>query len=307
MTKKYRDIADVIPYSEQVDQTRVPAANDYLIERHVPELFLAPYHHHTSVEINFLEICEMDYSFSGTQTTLAPGHLTVFWGAAPHVVTDVRGSGLITNIYLSLGQFIRWGLPTEFVDAILTGAVLSTTAPKATDKLFMDRLYSEQDHKSRLWRRLHLTEIENRLRRLALEGWTTLLAPRTAPTHGELTSQALLHVEAMLRHIADNFTIPINVNDIAAAANLSQGRASDLFKQVMGVTIRQQLQRARLSHARMQLTETDAKIASVALDSGFASLSTFYEAFTSANRMTPAQYRSQARRGNPFVAEHSSL
>ncbi len=307
MTRYNRDAYDLIPYSEQVDQTRVPSPNDFLIERHVPDLFDTPYHHHTSVEINFLENCEMDYSFSGAQAQLKPGHITVFWGAAPHLVSSVRGRGLITNIYLSLGQFIRWGLPSDFMDDILSGAVISSRDVKQSDKVFMDGLIEEQDQKTDAWRRLHLTEIENRLRRLALEGWDILLAPRTTPIQGEITSQAMLHVEAMLRYIADNFTIAINVGDIAAASNLSKGRASALFKSVMGVTIKQQLQRARLSHARMQLTETDIKIASVALDSGFASLSAFYDAFVTENGLSPAKYRANARRSSPFVAEHSSI
>jgi hypothetical protein len=57
--QKLLDPADVVPYSEQVDKTRVPEANAFLIERHQPTLFDAPYHHHTSIELNFLQGCEM--------------------------------------------------------------------------------------------------------------------------------------------------------------------------------------------------------------------------------------------------------
>lgn len=301
------DLADLVPYSEQVDQTRVPAANDFLIERHVPTLFDAPYHHHTSVEVNFLQRCEMTYSFSGSPAQLTGDRITVFWGAAPHRVTNVDGVGLITNIYLSLGQFVRWGLPTELVDAVLSGAVISSKTEDPADRFLFDRLIAERENKSAAWRRVHLSEIEARLRRMALEGWSTLLTARAAPLPVELSAQAMMHVEAMLRFIADHFTIPINVEDIATASNLSATRASHLFRQVMGISIKQQLTRARLSHARMLLTETDAKVASIALDSGFASLSAFYEAFTKANKMSPAQYRTNGMRKNPFIAEHAKL
>ncbi|MEZ5536629.1 MAG: helix-turn-helix domain-containing protein [Thiolinea sp.] len=295
MSQKSNDLADLIPFSERVDKTRVPAANDFIIERHVPTLFDSPYHHHTSVEINFLQGCEMTYSFSGNEAHVTADSMTVFWGASPHRVTDVVGKGLITNIYLSLGQFVRWGLPTEMVDAILTGAVISSPNQNTYDKLLFERLYAEHKLKSATWTRLHLDEIETRLRRLALEGWDTIFAPGNTPKQMEVTSKAMLHVEAMLRYIADNFTIPINVTDIAQATSLSAGRARPLFKQVIGASIKQQLMRARLSHARMLLTETDTKIASIALDSGFSSLSAFYEAFTKANKMSPAQYRKNAR------------
>ena len=304
MSQKSSDLADLIPFSERVDKTRVPAANDFIIERHVPTLFDAPYHHHTSVEINFLQDCEMTYSFSGNEACLKANSMTVFWGASPHRVTNVVGKGLITNIYLSLGQFVRWGLPTEMVDSILGGAVISTSGNNGDDHRLFERLYAEHELKSATWTRLHLDEIESRLRRLALEGWETVFAPGNTPKQMEVTSQAMLHVEAMLRYIADNFTIPISVDDIAQAASLSAGRARPLFKQVIGVSIKQQLMRARLSHARMLLTETDTKIASIALDSGFSSLSTFYEAFSKANKLSPAKYRDNARYSKPVVVNY---
>ncbi len=307
MRQKTKDVSELVPFSDKVDQTRVPSANQFIIERHIPTLFDTPYHHHTSVEINFLQGCEMTYSFSGQEAQLQGDRLTLFWGAAPHRVFFVSGEGVITNIYLSLGQFVRWGLPTELVDTILSGAVISSKTPDPIDALFIDRLYSERGNDNPQWRRAHLAEIESRLQRLALEGWDTLLDARPNQTSSEITAQTMMHVEAMLRFIADNFTIPIKVEDIANASNLSVGRAGQIFSQVMGVSLKQQLMRARLSHARMLLTETNSKVASIALDSGFSSLSAFYEAFTKANAMSPAKYRSKARRSNPFLAEHGKL
>lgn len=302
-----QDEVDLIPFSEQVEQRLVPASNDYMIERHTPGFFHTPYHHHTSVEVNFLQNCEMSYSFSGSETTLVPERITVFWGAAPHRVANVTGKGQITNIYLSLGQFVRWGLPQDLVDAILTGSIICAKSDSTYDRMWFDRLIEERDQKSIAWRRTHLDEIELRLRRLALEGWDTLLKVPGHALQDEITSQAMLHVEAMLRHIADNFSIPITVANIAEAANLSVARAGKLFRQVMGVSIKQHLTRARLSHARMLLTETNAKVAAIALDSGFPTLSAFYEAFTKANGQTPAEYRKNAKKSNPFIAEHSRL
>lgn len=307
MQLELHSIDETVPFSDSVDQTRVPAPNGFIIERHRPTLFDTPYHHHTSVEINFLQGCSMSYSFSGKVAELRPDCLTVFWGAAPHRVFDVSGKGQITNIYLSLGQFVRWGLPANLVEAILSGAVISSGSSTEMDKMLIDRLFDERGNSSALWKRTHLSEIEVRLRRLALEGWTTLLASRANPTALELSAQTMMHVEAMLRFIADNFTAPINVADIAKSTNLSSVRAGQIFRQVMGIGLKQQLMRARLSHARMLLTETEAKINSISLDSGFSSLSAFYEAFVKATGMTPSKYRKEALRTNPFVASHSKL
>lgn len=289
------DAADYIPFSEQVDKTRVPEANAFLIERHQPKLFDAPYHHHTSIELNFLQNCEMVYSFSGQKAHLLPNQLTVFWGASPHRVNDVQGTGNITNIYLSLGQFMRWNLPSDLVQTILSGDVIKVKSPSDHDILFFDRLFHERKNASPAWRRTHLSEIENRLRRMALEGWNTLTELNKAPKQLEMTSRSMLRVEAMLSFIANNYTIPVNVSDIAEAANLSVGRAGHLFRDVMGVSLKQQLLRARLSHSRMLLAETDAKVATIALDSGFSSTSSFYDAFLKANGISPAKYRKNTR------------
>jgi AraC-like DNA-binding protein len=298
---------DLIPFSEQVDKTRVPKANDYLIERHVPDLFDTPYHHHTSVEVNFLQDCEMTYSFSGAPAPLKPDRLTVFWGAAPHRVIDVVGKGQITNIYLSLGQFIRWGLPKEMVDAVLGGAIIMAKPTLFNDADWFNRLYSERAQKTKPWQRVHLDEIEARLRRLALEGWETLVNVPGLALPEEISHQAMTHVEVMLRYVADHFTIPVTAQDIAAATNLSTPQANALFRQIMGTSMKQHLMRTRLSHSRMLLTETDSKVANIALDSGFATLSAFYEAFTKSTGETPAQYRRTARKVNPFMAKHSKV
>lgn len=296
---KAKDVSEVVPFSEQHDRTRMPAPNHFLIERHEPRLFNTPFHHHTSVEINFLENCEMVYSFSGVPVKVKPGELTIFWGAQPHRVLSVTPGGRITNIYLSLSQFLRWGLPEKFTEAIIAGTVTSAADTLFDDSEFFNRLWSERqsDKQDGAWRRMHLDEIGSRLRRLGLEGWNTLLDPHSASAILDSDARTINHVEAILRYIADNFTRPITVNDVATGVSLSSGRAMSLFKKVMGVSIKHHLTRTRLSNSKMLLSETDQKILTVALDSGFGSLSSFYEAFTEHNNGTsPAKYRRLMRR-----------
>ena len=295
-----RDVAEVVPYSEQHDRTRMPAPNQFIIERHEPAMFDAPFHHHTSVEINFLRGCEMEYSFSGVPVRVTRDSLTIFWGAQPHRVISVSPGGEITNLYLSLGQFLRWGLPEELVQAILAGTVIAGRTSSFDDTGLMDRLWNERerDRENGAWRRTHLDEISNRLRRLGLEGWDVLLDPRSASSVLDADVRTMNHVEALLRFIADNFNQPVSIADIAAGVSLSAGRAMTLFKEVMGVSIKHHLTRTRLSHAKMLLSETDQKIVNLSMDSGFGSLSSFYDAFAEHNEgMSPAKYRRTMRRG----------
>jgi len=280
-------------FSERVDAKRVPAPGSLLIERHQPRLFQTPYHHHTSVEINFLQDCTLGYSFSGQKVSVDPERLTLFWGAAPHRVVNVRGNGQTTNIYISLGQFLRWSLPVKLVEAVLSGCVISAQVNGGHDRLLMDRLFTERERDEANWRKLHLSELECRLRRMGHEGWDVLLSEAAADRRMLSSSASMLHVEGMLRYIAENFFRPVTVVDVVGAVNLSQGHAMKLFRQVIGLSIKEQLTRTRLSHALMLLSDTDEKILTIALDSGFRSLSSFYEAFSVAKGQSPGRYRAE--------------
>lgn len=290
-----RDISEIVPYSQQHDRGRIPAANQFIIERHVPGMFDSPFHHHTSVEVNFLEDCDMTYAFSGDTVPIRRGRIAVFWGAQPHRVTAVQDVGQITNLYLSLGQFLRWGLPDEMVRAILSGAVICARHSKSTDPGLFDGLWSERNRPGGHWQRMHLDEIEERLRRLGLEGWTTLLDPGRANKMLEVDPRAMRYVESLLRYVAENFSRPVTVSDVASAVNLSVSRANAVFRDVMGVSIKAHLTRTRLSHARMLLHETDQKILTIALDSGYRSLSSFYATFSAHTSVPPERYRKEGR------------
>ncbi len=289
------DIPEFEGNSEMVDLGRVPGLNRLLVERHRPLRFRAPYHHHTSIEINFLEGCNLEYSFSGRQVKLPPNRITIFWGAVPHCVTDVEGVGIITNVYLSLGRLLHWSLPSEMVNPLLAGCVISARTCPDSDAHLFERLFLERSREEVPWRRLHLAEVETRLRRIALEGWDELLDSDGDSQTLMAPAASMRHVELMIRFIADNHSSPINVGEIVESANLSQGHAMKLFRQIMGRSIKEHLTQTRLSHARMLLHETDAKIVTIAYDSGFRSLSSFYGAFVSTYGVSPARYRKDNR------------
>ncbi len=289
------DVSDIEGHSELVDLGRVPGPNRLLVERHRPLRFRAPYHHHTSIEINFLQGCHLEYSFSGRPVPLPPNRITVFWGAVPHCVTDVQGVGVITNVYLSLGQLLHWSLPSAMMKAVLAGRVISARTGPESDVHLFDQLYSERDREDIAWRRLHLAQIETRLRRIALEGWDEMLGSDGESRKLMAPAASMRHVESMIRFVADNYSRRIRVGEVVDSVNLSQGHAMKLFRQIMGRSIKEHLTHTRLSHARMLLHETDAKIVSIAYDSGFKSLSSFYGAFVSAYGISPGRYRKDNR------------
>lgn len=283
-------------YLEYSEPSLVPDRDNFLVQCHRPRKFVWPYHHHASIEVNFLDGCEMDYSFTGTAVTVKPGRMTVFWGAAPHRVIDVRGSGQVVNVYVSFSQVLRWGLPTPFVDALVGGDIIGADRDSPTDRVMFQRWADEYREGTPAWRKLIIGEVEMRFRRLALEGWSVLMQG-----HGEAravvgsSGAAMQHIEEMLRYIADNYASAITVTDVAEHVGLSANYAMTLFRRVIGMPIMEHVTRIRLSHAQMLLTNSDKKILTIAMDSGFGSLSSFYETFTSRTQKTPAAYRRESR------------
>ncbi|MHA3980795.1 helix-turn-helix domain-containing protein [Halovulum sp. GXIMD14794] len=280
----------------------VPDPSAVIMERHRPYPSPHPYHHHASIEINFLHDCAMEYSFSGQTVRLEPGHPTMFWGAAPHKVIRVEGDGRIVNFYVSLAQFFRWSLPLDFIDALLSGAVVTNARAARIDQLLFDRWADDCASDDPKLRALMVEELANRVRRMALEDWSLLRDGASGPNALAGKGRSMLHVETMLRFISDNFTAPITVTDVAEHADLSPRYAMTLFKRVMGVPIKEHLNQVRVTHACALLAGTDRKILTVAMDSGYRSLSCFYEAFGAHHPVTPAEYRRRVRQPRAALA-----
>ena len=275
-------LVDVVSYGENV-----------FLEHHQPEGSSDPYHTHPSIEINYLRECDMTYSFSGVEITIPRDRLCVFWAAYPHRPVSVTGKGTITNAYVSLKQFLDWPLSAKLVDQILSGALICAKTEKNYDLSLMTRWAREVGEMDAAWQRLHRQEIHARLARLDLEGWDVIASPRNATRHARIGGNAVTHFDKMLRFIAHNAFDPISVQDVADSAGISRNYAIELFRKMLGVTVKAYIIDLRIHHAKMMLADTNEKILSVAFDCGFASLSSFHEAFSKSTGITPAAFREQ--------------
>ena len=90
--------------------------------------------------------------------------------------------------------------------------------------------------------------------------------------------------------ISDNFMHNLNLDDICAAAGLSQAHLIRSFKMQFGMTPHAYLINRRIQHGRAQLRR-GMPIAEVALDAGFADQAHFQRAFKQHMAATPGQYR----------------
>jgi len=286
------------PTSESVSIGFAPPDLGVFLQHHQPIVEKNAYHFHPSVEVNLLVDCDMTYSFSGVEVLVKRGRLCVFWAAHPHCVIDIAGQGWITNAYVSLSEFLQWPLPQALVSQLLSGAVLSTGTESDSDYAMASRWACEVGNTDEKWQRLHALEVQSRLYRMALDGWEVLLGSRQATTKKIVGSRSIEPFERMLRYVAQHYADPIKVSHVAQAGGVSPSYAVTLFRKILGRTIKEHITDMRLFQARMMLTETDSKILTIALNSGFGSLSAFYEAFQSRSNLSPAAFRRNAEFGS---------
>ena len=265
------------------------AFGDFAIRRLTPGLMALP-HWHGHVEINILSGAAMTYDFDGARVTIPDGAAALFWAGVPHRVTNLAATpGLqpsLINIYLPLDRFLLMPQVTELQRDVLGGAVLllpSLSPDSAAIAQWEDDLASGDPQRIGLVE----TEINAVLRRAALGRPTRILDAGKST----LTETGRAHVVSMIRHIVENLDRPLSNAAIARVTGLHANYALNLFSSVLNMPMKQFVIRLRLTRARSLLQETSLPVNAIAAQSGFGSLSQFYDAFQKAYGMTPRGVR----------------
>jgi AraC family transcriptional regulator len=93
----------------------------------------------------------------------------------------------------------------------------------------------------------------------------------------------------------DNYSRELALEEIAAAAYLSEYHFARLFKQIMSVTPHVYLANLRLERARKLLTNTSLPISEISASVGYQSQSHFTKIFKSVTGLPPRLYREAAK------------
>ncbi|MBN2578719.1 MAG: DNA-binding transcriptional regulator [Pirellulales bacterium] len=103
------------------------------------------------------------------------------------------------------------------------------------------------------------------------------------------------HVAAALRFIRDHFRQTITIEEVVQESAASRRSLEIRFQRILGRSIREEIQRARLAWSKKLLLETNLSVEKIANVSGFSSLSYMSSVFRRELDLTPAQYRLQSR------------
>lgn len=98
-------------------------------------------------------------------------------------------------------------------------------------------------------------------------------------------------IEDALRYIAQNFSLPLTLDEVAAKINLTPTYLSKKFKKVTGVTFKEYVNFIRIRQACQMLLTTDDSITTIAINCGFNSSNYFKDCFRRINGISPRAYR----------------
>ena len=98
-------------------------------------------------------------------------------------------------------------------------------------------------------------------------------------------------ISPILDYLHEKYTEAIELEDLSKLVMMNKTYMCSYFKEVMGITIFEYLQKVRINQSCRLLRTTDLPITEVALESGFNGSSYFNRAFKELLGVTPREYR----------------
>ena len=287
--------------NNMLPQTHLHVPEGFFVEHHIPDI-MPQTHMHGHIEINFLTTGSMVYQLPTGIVHIPANRLVLFWGQVPHRVIKVNDADSIHIAYLPLSQVVTWPLPDRLMQYLFDGIFVASDSTSNLDSPLMTRWLDDFKSKDAHRASLAIAEIQLRLRRMAVDGWSALTLNDDTIVSAQSSKQkfkrkaAARKVQMMVAFMAQNYTQTLHVADIAAVAGISKGYAMTIFSAFMRRSLTQYVNELRLNHARALLMDTNDKIVAIALDSGFGSLSQFYSLFHQQFGVAPSAYRDSTRR-----------
>lgn len=248
-------------------------------------------HRHNEVELNYIEKGAIVYLSGGKRIEIHTGQVAIFWAAIPHQMIQIEEGTLFYWITIPFATFLQWRLPDSFAQHVIRGQfVVCSMQSQFTSPLHLFKQWQvDLQKESTEYQRIVQLEIEAHLRRLALSTSITPIAYATIT--GSSIVEELNKVEKIACFIADHYTEPLHIDDIAQVVHLHPNYAMTLFRKHLGLSIIDYMTQYRLAHAQRLLITSNANASAIALEAGFGSVSRFYTAFKRAYGQAPGAYR----------------
>jgi AraC-like DNA-binding protein len=255
-----------------------------------------PGHHwHRQVEVNIPLDGPVHYLIGERRITLPAGHVGLFWGLIPHRLVDQGSCERMAILNIPLPLFLGFALDEALQSRLLQGQVIVSDRAHLFGEGDIRRWQQDAGHRQPHFAALLQEEIALMCRRVALTGWHSLQPEQGAVPLPTLSPERANKLHQMIAFMSCHYREGLKVAQVAQAARLHPNYAMQLFRQVMGASIKQYLLTLQINHARVLLAESRRPVQDIALSCGFSGQSRFYDAFGRLTGLTPRQYRRQSR------------
>jgi len=104
-------------------------------------------------------------------------------------------------------------------------------------------------------------------------------------------------VARVLRYLETAYDDPVSPSSLARKAGMPAARFARIIRRIHGISPMQLITKTRITVGSRLLCETDASIAQIALDCGFADHSAFTRTFRAVTGASPTEHRRQSQQG----------
>ncbi len=246
--------------------------------------FESTWHFHPEFELTYIRAGQGTRLVGDSVGEYVPGNITLIGPEVPHTYVSTPGELKHSAVVM---QFKRDFLGDGFFDLPLFASVaaLLRASRRGVSFAVEDDVIARLERAAPAEKTLGLLEL---LVDLSHRTPDILASDQQTPALNLVSAQ---RIESMVRLMHTDFASDVTLADIAAAAHLTPSSASRLFSRSTGSSVTIYLNVVRVNAACRLLRDTDASIASIAVDSGFTNLSNFNRRFRDVKRMTPREYR----------------
>ena len=264
----------------------------FFMQKHVP-VVMSKTHNHNHVEVMLPVRCALYFETHAGPAVASDSELCLLWGQLPHRVTHIEGEGVIYIANLPLQEILALDMADDVTEALVSGQLITALSSHMSDPALFEGWVADYDSGHQVKMALARTELQCRLRRQCLSGWQLWAddASDQKQKKPRAPAKQMARVQKMIRFMAEQYTSPITVADITKAGGVSEGYGMGLFQKAIGMSMTSYLTKLRLYHAKSALVDGQDKIVTVAMDSGFGSVSRFYEVFAKETGQTPQSFR----------------
>ena len=248
-------------------------------------------HWHDYFEIEIIYSGSGLHVYNESSITVSPGYVYLITPADVHSISNIPPANDLQLIHI---RFDEHAVSEKVLQLLLQ---CNCCSPVKLDTAEYDRLLADVDEINRqceLKPKFYELSIRMMLSSICL----TVLRNHQSPDKTSVFDVGHTAIQKTMLYIYSNFRKKITMQELGDLVHVSPNHLAVLFKRAIGMTCMQLISQLRMQHAVSLLRNTDFSIETIAVESGFASVSYFISCFHTQYNMSPREYRLKAAENN---------